>query len=181
MFFGELARIGPVPYAFTLPVIPVGVRRTPRSLTCPCLTDTKTGQYTLSSQCSICYSIIAAPPLSASPPRTTPSHQRSPVTRAVILFFGFWEYGVGRQTPLETRVWHGRLSSRALPRIGPAPCHVSVGVGIGTTGSSLRFVLSTKAGHILPGVCFVYASIPPVNQFVFKTWPVSTLEIHLLK
>ena len=88
---------------------------------------------------------------------------------------------VGREIPLETRVCHGRLSSRELTRIGPAPCHVSVGVGIGSTGSSLRFVLSTKTGYILPGVCFVYASIPPVNQFMSKKWPVFTLGIHFLR
>ena len=105
----------------------------------------------------------------------------SPVTHAIILFFGFGSMVLVENPPLETRVWHGRLSSRELTRIGPAPCHVSVGVGIGSTGSSFKSVLSTKAGYILPGVCFVYVSIPPVNQFVFKTWPFFTLGIHFLR
>ena len=49
----------------------------------------QTGQCTLSSRCSICQSIITVPPLSASPPPAPPSHQQSPVTHAIILFFGF--------------------------------------------------------------------------------------------
>ena len=121
------------------------------------------------------------PPLSASPPCAPPSHLRFPCHACGYLYLSIWEQGVGREIPLETTVCHGRLSSRELTRIGPAPCHVSVGVGIGSTGSSFRFVLSTKAGYILPGVCFVYASIPPVNQSVFKTWPFFTLGIHFLR
>ena len=76
-----------------------------------------------------------------------------------------------RIPPPETRVCHGRLSSRELTRIGPSPCHVSVGVGIGSTGSSLRFVLSTEASCVFP----------LVNQFVSKTRPVFTFGIHFLR
>ena len=158
----------------------VDVRRTPRSLTCPLLTETKTGQYTPPSQ-RVCYSFNTAPPSLCFSSSRSFFPSTVPCYTCDYLILWIWDHGVGREIPLETRVCHGRLSSRELTRIGPAPCHVSVGVGIGSTGSSLRFVLSTMAGYILPGVCFVYASVPPVNQFMSKTWPVFTLGIHFLR
>ena len=120
-------------------------------------------------------------PLPDSPPRAPPSHFLPRCHTCDTLILLIWERGVGQETPLETRVCHGRLSFRELPRIGPEPA-VFGWRWRWQHGQFFEICLINDGGLCLstrlPGVWFVYASIPPVNQFMSKTWPVFT---HFLK